>query len=734
MTGKIIKTAMGFALLSCLLAGCTSKDVTDEIEEVRDVVYVPSYSEYEYCLDYNEDRVNSVESSFCNKFIKNNIVYSVSRIYTREKGMQDYLEVLDLATGEQRQQPMGAAGSYFEYAEGFISFANNKLCVYDEAFAPVKEINLQGLNNALRENGNRLSCDDVVMCGDDIIGIISGEIIVFTDGEGNMLRYIERPSVIKAFNRLVVTASGDWYVLCDNTDSKLVIHNIDMEQCMLGEALNNVPEVYYNRVYALGQAEENGFYFSTDNYIYQYDTQTGQFRELFCLRDYGITVNGYTAFGAEDGVYYIVNETGDYIKETDETKQVIGLELAAISGVPAKEIQPREEIVMATFSEPYLKYREPIMRFNKYNPDYYVTVKCYYDREEYDTAQQNFYNDLITGKGADIFWVDNYNVNIKNLSEKGAIADLYEYMDADEELGREDFISNILASMEYDGKLYALSPTFSLETLSGKASLLEEYSQWDFNALYDLMEKYPDACLVSPWNQDSALRSFAGWAMDSFYDEVTGECFFDSQEFVKLLEIIETLPTGYDYSTPMQELIRDDMVLLYHTSITNCTAIKWTDVYFGDEEIRYIGYPATGSGAIIIYNYLIAMSAQSEKKQGAWEFIKSYFMEDYQKNSYNLPVIQQYFDEMLEEEMAECDYDSAGDVYGTTIKGEVLTIEQAQTMRDLVASAVKTNEFDKDIYNIIVEETQSFLAGQKSAQEAAGIIQDRVQLYIDEKQ
>ena len=40
--------------------------------------------------------------------------------------------------------------------------------------------------------------------------------------------------------------------------------------------------------------------------------------------------------------------------------------------------------------------------------------------------------------------------------------------------------------------------------------------------------------------------------------------------------------------------------------------------------------------------------------------------------------------------------------------------------------------YDSSIENIIVEEAAAFFAGQKSAKDVAGVIQSRVQIYINE--
>lgn len=720
-------------LLICSVTGCEKKP-PDGGGESSSTTYVPSFSKIQVGIG-NEDIVNYIDHVFLYKFFVNDKIYAISRFYTSEGGFQDRLEVFDLTTGEQRRsQALGASAAYFEVAGGFTGFRDKRLLVYDEDFQLVKEIDLQGLNNSLREEGKQLSCDAVAVDDKGRIGIISGEVIVFIDGEGKLLRSIERPSQLTSFDRLVVTRSGEWYVLCGNASYDLAIYHIDLAQDGLGEMLANVPDVRNHNVFAAGPAGEDGFYIGTDNYIYRYDIKTSGCDELFCLRDYGIVLNKNTAFGAgEDGVFYIANETESSVDEGEADKQVIEMELAVVTGVPEGEAKQRTELVIAAFDDLTLGYREPIMEFNRNNPDYYITVKTYYDREQYDTAKQDFYNDLITGKGADIFWVQDYEVDLENLGEKGVVADLYELMDEDPDLGREDFIPNILTFMEYDGKLYGVSPAFLLDTLVGKVSVLDQYERWDIDTLYDLMGRYPTACLISPDIRENAMEALAGYSMDAFYDMETGECDFDSPKFVKLLEIVSALPTEYDFSTPMQELIQKDRVLLYRGIVADCIAVKWIDLYFGEEEKEYIGYPGTESEAVIRFDYFMAISAQSEKKQGSWEFIKSYFTEDYQKNSYYFPVLQKYFDELLEGEMKGCDYSSAADLYGTNVKGEPLTEEQTQTLRNLVYSAKKTAQYDTEIYNIILEEAQSYFAGQKSAEEAAGIIQDRVEIYVGEK-
>ena len=63
-----------------------------------------------------------------------------------------------------------------------------------------------------------------------------------------------------------------------------------------------------------------------------------------------------------------------------------------------------------------------------------------------------------------------------------------------------------------------------------------------------------------------------------------------------------------------------------------------------------------------------------------------------------------------------------------------ITKEQAQVIMDEINTAsISDYDIDGTVKDIILEETQYFFEGQKTAGEVGKIIQDRVQLYLDEK-
>lgn len=54
-------------------------------------------------------------------------------------------------------------------------------------------------------------------------------------------------------------------------------------------------------------------------------------------------------------------------------------------------------------------------------------------------------------------------------------------------------------------------------------------------------------------------------------------------------------------------------------------------------------------------------------------------------------------------------------------------------MKKLIESAEKiSGSVDEQLVNIITEESEPFFKGQKTAKDVAGIIQNRIQIYVNE--
>ena len=68
------------------------------------------------------------------------------------------------------------------------------------------------------------------------------------------------------------------------------------------------------------------------------------------------------------------------------------------------------------------------------------------------------------------------------------------------------------------------------------------------------------------------------------------------------------------------------------------------------------------------------------------------------------------------------------------INGEEILLPQEQVDRivSFVESVNKRGYYNEAISNIISEEAGAYFSGQKSARDVAGVIQSRVQVYVNE--
>ena len=78
------------------------------------------------------------------------------------------------------------------------------------------------------------------------------------------------------------------------------------------------------------------------------------------------------------------------------------------------------------------------------------------------------------------------------------------------------------------------------------------------------------------------------------------------------------------------------------------------------------------------------------------------------------------------------EYDETYYINGEEILLPQLTQEQVDRIVSFVESVNKRGYYNEAISNIISEEAGAYFSGQKSARDVAGVIQSRVQVYVNE--
>ena len=439
------------------------------------------------------------------------------------------------------------------------------------------------------------------------------------------------------------------------------------------------------------------------------------------------------------------------------TAAVICLTLSSCGRGEPKRPEPeltedgKKIVKMYTREAPDTEIYDFIRNFNARSDEYEVQLTEFTVKYGEDGIEQ-FNADMAAGNYPDILLYDmEGQFPVESYARKGMLANLYDFMDADPDINREDYIENIFKAYETNGKLYKVVTSFNIITLAGKPSIVGTEQGVSFERLAELVNKYP----VNPLGTKKyAFERLIHFGYYNYIDTDNGICRFDSKDFIDLLEFCNQLPneseTIEDYDS--KEALRNGkqpFVTMYH--IDSFRYLRSNEYRLFGEPVTFMGYPGVGGNGSVISPGMSRFSILSvgANPEGAWEFVKYFYSDAYQdkfvkeksdeRYAHMFPIKKSVLEQLAEEakqpywDSGERDYvepyytDSAGN----KITVGVNTDEDNQRVYDLINGAVAEN-LNFDVINIINEEAAAYFAGQKSAEDVAEIIQNRLQNYLDE--
>ncbi len=431
----------------------------------------------------------------------------------------------------------------------------------------------------------------------------------------------------------------------------------------------------------------------------------------------------------------------DALMEMDESRFAMffreyhqGLKVGIFSHVKPEEVAERQVLVLGGSSIDGTLRRQ-VVAFNRASDTYRIVLKEY-EYDEYSHSYLQLNNDVLTGNMPDIMVTAGLSDEIDNYIEKGLVADLYPLIEQDEELSKEEFMENVFEAYSVDGRLMFVVPGFRVSTMVAKTSLVGDGSGWSLEKAGQIWAGLGDgAQFVSEMTRDTFMEKAMYFCGKDFIDVERGKCAFDSEEFIALMEFAATLPEEIDtaslyegdYWEGYEAQWRDNRTLLMEVYI-DCLSKNLSyelNGYMG-EDYAFVGFPGasaeSGGRAYISSDDLMALSAKSENLEGAWEFVRYYLTEEYQRSlEWAIPVNKRIFMEQAKELTERSFYTDENGVkvelddtlyyHGKEVPVPPMTKEQLEVLIDYVES-IKTTAFVNDgVFNIISEEMGSFFAG-----------------------
>lgn len=446
------------------------------------------------------------------------------------------------------------------------------------------------------------------------------------------------------------------------------------------------------------------------------------------------------------------------------------MELAILTETDASVLKDK---VTLTYATQYLGYEErnKIIDFNKSSNKYRIEIKDYSEfntAEDYKAGLTKLNTEIAAGNVPDILNVS--GLPIQQYGAKGLLEDLWPYIDNDPDLGRDAIMENVFKAAEQDGKLYQVFSTFSIQTVVGATKVVGDRMSWTLDDLQAALATMPEGCTIFGEGDTKAgmLSNVLAQNMDAFVDWSTGQCSFDSEDFISLLEFCNSFPLEYDWNNVDWEEYEDDntrvmngkQMLLNAYLYDLGDSLQMYEVVFNGD-YSFIGFPQEdGSvGSSFSLGNGIAMSSTCKDKEGAWSFMRECLMpqyanvdEEYMIGGYNLSTNKADFEKMVEMAMKkEYQLDENGNqvldengqpievpkyTYGfndLTVDVYATTQEQYDQFMALYNAIDSISTYDENIYNIVNEVAGGYFNGDKTVQDTAKQIQDRVTLYVNEQ-
>lgn len=471
--------------------------------------------------------------------------------------------------------------------------------------------------------------------------------------------------------------------------------------------------IYLGTTAGLFGGSTNNFYLFDSSSLYGYSAGAQEGKLIFNWSDMGLNTSDVHVCELEDGRFVV-------LAASSNQTSVLSYEI----GVLSKGKDDRTELSMVSLTaNPSVV--QAVSDFNKTNKEYKIELTEYFpyeqnvSDEEWDNAVLNLNTKIISGDIPDILDMSNLSVPIYH--NKGLLENLYMYIKNDSEINMDDYFANVFDAISIDGKLPYITNGVSISTMLANTSALDENGGWTLDSLEKVLE-------TSGLNSISNLSSTSFLEImlqtnDSLVDWTSGECFFNSPEFIELLEfagkIQESSQNGFGADLSAA-------VASYEAVYSAYQIAQYRDSYKGN--VNVIGLPSShGEYHAIKPEVKIGISSSSKYKDGAWEFVRTFLMKEHQESCYLLPFHKGAFDTVMQAAI------NGNSMWTFLYEDGKITQEDVELMRTLLSSVSYAVNESQSLEDIILEEASEFFAGTISVQEAAEKIQSRASLYIKEQ-
>lgn len=571
----------------------------------------------------------------------------------------------------------------------------------------------------------------------EAVFMANGNAIYVLNADGSLKGSIDTSDLSNGISNFVTLGDGSVAALVYGEDyAAFDLRPVDTAAMQLGEATASLPTDAYSARPSGGGYD---FCYNKGESFYGYKLADGSEEKLVTWINCDVNSNNVTSpYITEEG--NIVCLSSEYSNTGDgATTYFITLTKTPYDQVPQK--------TTLTLACVYLNYyiKNQILDFNRKSSDYRIEVRDYSEfntEDDYSAGYTKLITEIGSGAVPDIMVTD--GLPIETFGAKGLLADLWPFIDADEELGgRAGVMEPVFNALSQDGKLYEITSNFYITTIAGPASIVGTEPGWTYDEMYAALDQMPEGCELFSLGttRSDVFSSICMLNLSRFVDWTTGECSFDSDDFISLMEFANRFPETFDWEhhewtneDSDAYRIKEGRQLLLTVSLPDAYNYNYySEMFNGDMALK--GFPdVPGSGAVFNMNGTsLAIASTCKNQDAAWSFVRTLLTREYQENNtYGFCTNRELCEENIQSMVGESYY-SYDQVTGEE-KEIIFTQENADLITDLINNTSMVADYNtSQINDIINEEVAYYFSGEKTAQDVAATIQNRVSIYVNEQ-
>ena len=333
-------------------------------------------------------------------------------------------------------------------------------------------------------------------------------------------------------------------------------------------------------------------------------------------------------------------------------------------------------------------------------------------------------NELMAGNGPDILYVS--RDDFVTLAEKGLLLDISTLLSKEI---NDRILPGAIGLGTYDGKLLGLPLCVRASSILVSRDIWNQ-DKWDIDDMLSLMREHKldgrlyygnaKTCFAPMGAFRMLIRNFLRepWLID--WEK--GECHFDGERFVEFLALINDA----DWKKEEEHWLAEGSRLAYF----DMAHADFVYEFGFKEEVEngyYVGFPTSGhSGNYLDADGILVICSGTKKTEEVKDLLSDIFS-DAMQNGVDLSVLKMI--------IPETEKDENGNYY---INGQEIWILQngkstIMTAKEFLEGCVAAPLHENELENIIMEEVEPYFMGKKTAQKTSEIIQNRVQLYLNER-